>query len=128
MYVAEARTNFHSKELDQKSDERMDTYVTRVKDAAVSCNYLFNCSCQKVHDFSDELMRDCLLVGLYDDNIRVKVLEVWDDKMDMSLADLIMHVKRYKTAKATGRQQSNELNVVSTHRRSKMAPKYNNEK
>ena len=27
--MAEARTNFHSKELDQKSDERMDTYVTR---------------------------------------------------------------------------------------------------
>ena len=67
--VAEARTNFHSKELDQKSDERMDTYVTRVKDAAVSCNYLFKCSCQMTNNFSDVLMRDHLLMGLYDDDM-----------------------------------------------------------
>ena len=128
--VAEARTNFHSKELDQKSDERMDTYVTRVKDAAVSCNYLFQCpcACKLTSDFSDELMRDRLLVGLYDDDMRVKILEAWDDKTNMSLADLIVKVKRYETAKIAGRRQSNELNAVSAHRRNKMAPKHNNEK
>ena len=124
--LAETRTKFHSKELDQKSDEQMDTYVTRIKDAAVSCNYLFNCSCQKTNNYSEELMRDHLLVGLYDDNIQVKVLEVWDDKTDMSFADLIMRVNRYETAKTTSRQQFNELNTVSAHRRSKMALKYNN--
>merc|ERR1712015_331833 len=46
----------------------------------------------------------------------------------MSLADLIVKVKRYETAKIAGRRQSNELNAVSAHRRSKMAPKHNNEK
>merc|ERR1712015_359618 len=64
----------------------------------------------------------------YDDDMRVKILEAWDDKTNMSLADLIVKVKRYETAKIAGRQQSNELNAVSTHRRNKMAPKHNNEK
>ena len=92
----------------------MNTNVTRVKDAAVSCNNLFKCSCQKTNNFSDVLMRESLLMGLYDDNMRVKILEAWDDKTDMSLADLIVRVKRYETAKTTGRRQSNELNAQKT--------------
>merc|ERR1712015_401059 len=64
----------------------------------------------------------------YDDDMRVKILEAWDDKTNMSLADLIVKVKRYETAKITGRQQSNKLNAVYTHRKNKMAPKHNNEK
>ena len=46
--------------------------------AAIVAKYAF---------FTNWLMRDRLLVGLYDDDMRVKILEAWDDKTNMSLAD-----------------------------------------
>ena len=70
-------------------------------------------------------MRDRLLVGLYNDNIQVKVLEVCNNRSNLSLADLILLVKRYENAKTTGRKSSNELNAVSAYKKGKMAQRSN---
>ena len=71
--VHHVMVNFHSWDKDQRYDKRTDTYIKRLRDAAVSCNYIIECKCscnkKTVVDFYDRRLRDCLLVGLYDDDV-----------------------------------------------------------
>ena len=101
--IAEATTNFHSDLYNQKSDERTDTYVTRLRDAVVACQYFdqrtCKCSESMTFDFSDRMMRDRMLVGLYDAEIRLKVHEAWNDTSKMSMNSLIDLVKKFEGAK-----------------------------
>ena len=101
--IAEATTNFHSDLYNQKSDERTDTYVTRLRDAVVACQYFdqrtCKCSESMTFDFSDRMMRDRMLVGLYDAKIRLKVHEAWNDTSNMSMKSLIDLVKKFEGAK-----------------------------
>ena len=95
--IAEATTNFHSDIYNQKSDERTDTYVTRLRDAVVACQYFDQCTCECTKtitiDFSDRM-----LVGLYDAKIHMKVHEAWNDTSKMSMTNLIDLVKKFEGA------------------------------
>ena len=57
--ITEATTNFHNCDKDQRYDERTDIYVTKLRDAAISCNYIIECECsckkETVVDFSDRM-------------------------------------------------------------------------
>ena len=50
--------------LRQKLDERTETYITKLRDAAVSCDYTINFTCkckeESVVDYSDNLLKDHL--------------------------------------------------------------------
>ena len=61
----------------------------------------FTCKCKnKLEiDFSDSMLRDQLLVKMFSDDIRTKVLELYKDLSKLTLADLTELIKRYETAR-----------------------------
>ena len=65
VHKGNARMDLHR--LRQKLDERTKTYVTKLRDAAISCNYTINSTCkcgcnvESVIAPSERAYRQCLL-------------------------------------------------------------------
>ena len=96
-----ARMDLH--DLRQAPDERTETYVTKLKDAAVSCDYTINftCKCKEVSvvNYSDNVLKDHLLFSMYCKDIKRKVLELNKDMSNLSLVDLTELIMRLETAR-----------------------------
>ena len=100
IHKGNARMDLH--ELRQAPDEKTETYVTKLKDAAVSCDYTINftCKCKEVSvvDYSDNVLKDHLLFSMYCKDIKRKILELKDDTSQMSLVELTELKTRLETA------------------------------
>ena len=65
-------------QLRQERDEPCRAFAAKVRGKAETCNYVTNCTCGDSVDYTDNIIRDVILNGLYDMDIRREVLGVID--------------------------------------------------
>ena len=68
------RHNFYKRK--QGEDEPIENFITAVRTLAQTCDFI-----QDGKDFSDQMVRDRLLCGIGDDNVRQRLLA--KDKLDL---------------------------------------------
>ena len=71
----------HLQQMRQDRDEPAMTFSARLKGQASVCQYNINCGSQLSH--SDQMVRDTLIVGLADDDIRLDVLGQANQEMSL---------------------------------------------
>ena len=65
-------------QLRQERDEQIRAFAARVRGKAETCAFTASCPCGQSVDYTDNIIRDVLLNGLYDDDIRREILGVTD--------------------------------------------------
>ena len=60
----------------QERDETFRAFTARVRGKAETCDYNTSCECGKNVDYTDHIIRDVLLNGIYDAEIRREILGV----------------------------------------------------
>ncbi|XP_068189722.1 uncharacterized protein [Antennarius striatus] len=60
--------------LHQERDETFRAFTARVREKAETCAYAAVCECDKAVDYTDHIIRDVLINGIYDSDIRCEVL------------------------------------------------------
>ena len=92
-------------QLRQDRDEPIRSFAARLKGQAGICKYVKKCSCELPADvdYTSDIVRDCLLHGLYDEDIRLEILG--QQNQEMSLDEVIQIAE----AKESGKRSSNML-------------------
>ena len=101
--VLVARVEIHR--LQQDRDEPVRAFAARLRGQASICNFSIKCPCSppvKV-DYSDTMVRDALVRGLYDEEIRLDLLSKADE--DITLEDALKFVE----AKESGKRSASRL-------------------
>ena len=65
-------------QLHQERDEAFRAFAARVRGKAETCTYSAVCECGKTVDYTDHIIRDVLLNGIHDSDIRREVLGIPD--------------------------------------------------
>ena len=101
--VLVSRYNLHN--MRQDSEEPVRSFVARIKGQAHICKLIIPCpNCQfNEVDYSDEIIKDVVTRGIYDNDIRLDLLS--DKNQNMSLADTIMYIE----AKESGKKSATHL-------------------
>ena len=98
--------------LRQDRDETVRSYCARLRGQARICNFTKSktCTCNEEIkiDYSDDIVRDSLIRGLEDEEIRVDVLG--QSKQDMSLDETLQLIE----AKESGKRSAGILNTAIT--------------
>ena len=63
-------------QLRQERDEPFRTFTAKVRGKAETCSYTTSCTCGASVDYTDHVIRDVILNGLYDSDIRREVLGI----------------------------------------------------
>ena len=63
-------------QLRQEHDEPFRTFTAKVRGKAETCSYTASCTCGASVDYTDHVIRDVILNGLYDTDIRREVLRI----------------------------------------------------
>ena len=63
-------------QLRQERDEPFRTFTAKVRGKAETCSYTASCTCGASVDYTDHVIRDVILNGLYDTDIRREVLVI----------------------------------------------------
>ena len=63
-------------QLHQERDEQFRAFAARVRGKADTCDFHTSCSCGESVDYTDNVIKDVLLCGMYDPDIRREVLGV----------------------------------------------------
>ena len=101
---------FHLQQMRQDRDEPARTSSARLKGQASVCQYNINCECGSQLSYSDQMVRDTLIVGLADDDIRLDVLG--QANQEMSLDETIRFIKAKESGKrSAGRMHYNPATV-----------------
>ena len=88
----------------QDRDEPVRAFAARVRGQAGVCQYATVCShCQGTVDYSDIMVRDAIIRGLEDNDIRLDILS--ETKQDLSLEEVIKLIE----AKESGKRSANRL-------------------
>jgi len=74
-------------QMRQDRDEPVRAFAARLRGQAGVCNFKKECTCASVVDFSDIMIRDTLIRGLEDEEIRLDILG--QSKQDMNLEDVL---------------------------------------
>ena len=93
-------------QMRQDRDEPVRAFAARLKGQAGVCNFSIKCTsatCQKTIDYGEIMVRDALIRGLEDEEIRLDILG--ESKQDMSLEDAL----RYVDAKESGKRSASRL-------------------
>ena len=90
----------------QDRDEPAGTFAARIKGQASVCQFDVKCTRGVNVSYSDQMIRDTLIVGLADDVIRPDVLGQADQ--DMSLDNII----RFIEAKENGKRSAGRINPL----------------
>ena len=96
-----ARVQLH--QMQQDRDEPVRAFAARLRGQAGVCNYKQECPCSLIVDFSDVMVRDALIRGLEDEEIRLDVLGLSQQDMDLD------HVLQYVEAKESGKRSAGRL-------------------
>ncbi|KAL8569022.1 hypothetical protein ACOMHN_048270 [Nucella lapillus] len=64
----------HLNQMRQDRDEPIRAFSARLRGQANVCNYKLQCECTRELDYSDVMVRDALILGLADEEIRLDVL------------------------------------------------------
>ena len=106
--------------LEQKDCKSFRTFAARVKGKAETCGFQMNvnCSCGKmIHaDYTTETIRDVLLAGIADLDIRREALST-DGVLQKPINDLIAFVERREMSKNAA--PGSTLSAISTFKRQK---------
>eukprot|EP00794_Sanderia_malayensis_P000858 gene858-150_t len=80
-------------QMHQERDESFRAYSARVRGKAETCFYEAKCECGKVVDYTDHIIRDVLLNGIYNTNIRREALGSLDI-LNKPISDVIALVEQ----------------------------------
>ena len=84
--------------MQQGRDEPFRAFAARVRGKAETCRYHTNCSCGNQVDFTDIIIRDVLIAGISDVDIRRDVLGT-DGILDKSVNDVVALVEGKEMAR-----------------------------
>ena len=77
----------------QQYNESFETIISKIKDAAIPCNFRQMCAsgCDKYVDYTDQMVCDQLLVGMHNKPTKTKAIQKWnsDRETGMTLSELI---------------------------------------
>ena len=114
---------FKLQQLHQDRDEPIRSFLSRLKGQASVCKYLKKCPCQPPQDvdYSTEIIRDALIKGIDDEDIKIEVMG--QANQEMTLDEVVQFVE----AKESGKRSANRLqnsasataSVNSNYRRNK---------
>ena len=92
-------------QLRQDRDEPIRSFAARLKGQASICRFVKKCSCAEPADvdYTLDIVRDCLIHGLYDEDIKLEILG--QENQEMSLDQVI----QISEAKESGKRSSNFL-------------------
>ena len=101
--VMVARVQLHV--MTQDRDEPVRTFAARLKGQASVCQFSIECAgCASQVDYSDVIIRDAMIRGLYDEDIRLDILED-PDLAAKPLEDATAAIE----AKESGKRSANRL-------------------
>ena len=90
-------------QMRQDRDEPVRAFAARLRGQAGVCNFSVKCSCQLPVDYSDIMVRDVLIRGINDEDIRLDILG--EARQDMSLEEALHYVE----AKESGKRSASRL-------------------
>ncbi len=94
----------HLLQLTQDRDEPVRAFAACVRGQASVCNFVVACAqCQHGNDYSDIMVRDAIIRGLEDSDIRLDILSESDQ--DMTLERVLKLVE----AKESGKRSASRL-------------------
>ena len=93
-------------QLRQDRDEPARSFAARIKGQASVCQFDVKCSCGTDISYSEQMIRDTMIIGLADDDIRLDVLGQADQ--NMSLDNTISFIE----AKESGKRSAGRLNPL----------------
>ena len=95
--VLVSRYKLHN--MKQDSEEPIRSFVARIKGQAHICKLIIPCPNCKFDDvdYSDEIIKDVITRGIYDDDIRLSLLS--DRNQEMSLANTVAYIEAKESGK-----------------------------
>eukprot|EP00794_Sanderia_malayensis_P015539 gene15539-17124_t len=106
-------------QMHQERDESFRAYSARVRGKAETCSYGAKCECGKVVDYTDHIIRDVLLNGIYDTDIRREVLGSLDI-LNKPINDVIALVEQKEMVRNA--LPTSNLSAMSAFQRQKKTP------
>ena len=103
-------------QLKQEGDETFCAFTARVRGKAETCEFVAECECGKGVNYTDHAIRDVLLNGIHDPEIRREVLGT-QDILKAPINDIIALVENKEVARNS--LPSSTLSAMSTFRRQK---------
>ena len=91
----EAYESYRFNKCDQTDSENVETYVTRLRQLAKGCHY---------GELSDRLIRDRIVAGVRDDELRKKLLEERDLTLKLAIEKCKIHESSEKQLKGMGHE------------------------
>ena len=105
-------------ELKHKRDEPFRTFSARVRGKAETCGYITKMECQcgtsNNVDYSDNIVRDVLVAGIYDTDIRREIMGV-ESIIERPVNEVVSLVDKREMARDANSYTSN-VSVVSSYR------------
>ena len=95
-------------QIRQDREEPVRAFCARLRGQAGVCQFTIKCECGKVVDYSEEMIRDRLIRGLDDEDIKLDVLG--QANQEMSLPDTLQLVE----TKESGKRSANRLDGTTT--------------
>ena len=106
-------------QLKQERDEPFRAFTARARGKAETCEFMAECECGKGVSYTDHAIRDVLLNGIYDPDIRREVLGT-QDILKTPINDVIALVENKEMAQNA--LPLSTLSAVSTFRHQKNTP------
>ena len=106
-------------QLRQQRDETFRAFTARARGKAETCAFAAECECGKHVDYTDHVIRDVLLNGISDTDIRREILG-YPDILKMPVNDVIALVENKEMARNA--LPSSTLSAVSSFRRQQNPP------
>ncbi|XP_077359925.1 uncharacterized protein LOC144005545 [Festucalex cinctus] len=107
-------------QLHQERDETFRAFAARVRGKAETCAYATVCECGRDVDFTDHIIRDVLINGIYDSDIRRATLGI-SDVLRKPVNDVIALVESREMARDAS--PSPTLSAMSSFRSQKRDPR-----
>ena len=108
-------------DMKQEEDEAITSFETRVKPVARTGKFKVECSdCRKDVDYTDEVVKDMLVKGLYFEDIKAKVMTL--DEKDCTLTKMLRLVEAERLGKRSvnDTKANGEMGrITSTYRKQK---------
>ena len=112
-------------EMKQKRDEPFRTFASRVRGKAETCEFFarMNCVCGQLNrlDYTDHMMRDVLVAGIYDAEIRREILGV-EGIIDRPINDVVSLLEKKEMARDANIVRSSTF-AISSRQESYRTPK-----
>ena len=91
-----ARVALH--DMSQDRDEPVRSFCARLRGQAKVCKFEAECTaCNILVDYTNHIVRDCVIRGITDDDIRLDVLG--NENQDMKLEDLVAYIESKEAGK-----------------------------